>query len=155
MHVLIMQGPNLNRLGAGRPTEHYGVKTLAEVQTAVDEVATELGATTEHFQSNHEGALIDWLQERIDASDGVIVNPAGLTYYGDSFRTALIESALPVGLVHISNVYARDDIVLKKHRQHDIYADVATFYTAGLGWRGYGYVLRALVERQWDLLPAS
>jgi 3-dehydroquinate dehydratase-2 len=151
MHVLVMQGPNLNRLGAGRPPEHYGVTTLAEVQQAVDELAQELGVTTEHFQSNHEGALIDWLQERVEVADAVIVNPAGLTYYGDSFRTALIESSLPVGLVHISNVYARDDIVLKKHRQHDIYADVATFYTAGLGWRGYGYVLRALKDRQQEI----
>lgn len=137
-HVLVMQGPNMNRLGRRKP-EIYGRTTLAEVEADVAQRAERRGLTVEQFQSNSEGALIDWLQERQDAADAVVCNPAGLTNYGLAFRDALAESDIPVAIVHVTNLLAREE-----WRRNDVFADMATIWIAGMGWRGYGYALAAL-----------
>jgi 3-dehydroquinate dehydratase II len=147
--VLVMQGPNMNRLGASRPTKYYGTRTLNEIHHHFEIYAKELGITCETYQSNHEGALIDFLQERQDSVDALIVNPAGLTFYGDSFRQALVETALPLGIVHMSQVWARHDVP-SAFRSDDLFADIASVYTAGLGWRGYTVALQALVDAESD-----
>jgi 3-dehydroquinate dehydratase-2 len=134
--ILILQGPNMNRLGK-RPHQHYGTATLADLESLIDDHAKGAGADVAHVQSNTEGTLVDWLQERQEGAHGAIINPAGLTFYGDSLRQALAESLLPVAVVHMSNIYARDDIVLKPWRQHDVFADIATVYIAGMGAGGY------------------
>lgn len=137
-HVLVMQGPNMNRLGKRKP-EIYGRTTLTEVEADVAQRAQELGLTVDQFQANSEGALIDWLQERQEDADAIICNPAGLTNYGLAFRDALAESGLPVAIVHVTNLLARE-----QWRRDDVFADMATMFIAGMGWRGYRYALQAL-----------
>jgi 3-dehydroquinate dehydratase-2 len=141
LRIVVLQGPNLTRLGVRRP-EIYGRRTLAEIQASMDRKAEELGCTLEHFQSNSEGTLIDWLQERQDEADAIICNPAGLTNYGLSLRDALVEAERDLAIVHLSNVHARE-----QWRRHDVYAEITNLYIAGLGWRGYVVAIDALHER--------
>lgn len=147
--ILVIQGPNMNRLGR-RPAQHYGTQTLVDLMAHIDRHAATRGLEVEHIQSNTEGVLIDWLHARVDTSAGVVVNPAGLTFYGDSLRQALLESGVPVAVVHMSNIYARDDIVLKPWRQHDVFADIATAYVGGLGFAGYTAAIDALLSEGAD-----
>lgn len=145
MKYLVMQGPNLNRLGKRDP-ERYGHRTLSDVQADIDACAEGLGVTVEHFQSNHEGFLIDRLHEYQDGLDGqdggIIVNPAGLTLYGHSLRTALIDTGLPVAIVHLSQLHAYEAVP-----KPDVFADMATVYIAGAGWKGYRYALEVLYAK--------
>lgn len=141
MQIIVLQGPNLNRLGLRKP-EVYGTKTLAEVQKEMDRKADELGCSLEHFQSNSEGALIDWLQQHQDETDAIICNPAGLTNYGLSLRDALAETEREVAITHLSNIHRREE-----WRRHDVFAEVADIYLAGLGWRVYLAAIAALHER--------
>lgn len=141
MYIAVLQGPNLTRLGLRKP-EIYGRRTLAEITDEMDKRAAELGVRLEHFQSNSEGALIDWLQERQDDVDALICNPAGLTNYGLSLRDALTETEKDLAIVHLSNVHAREE-----WRRHDVFAEVTNLYIVGLGWRGYVIAVEALHER--------
>lgn len=152
--ILVIQGPNMNRVGRSRPTKYYGTLPLPEIHDHFVAYAAERGLECEIFQSNHEGALIDWLQERQDDADAIVVNPAGLTFYGDSFRQALVETGLPLGVVHMSQLYARHDVP-SPFRHHDLFADIATVYTAGLGWRGYSVVLQSLLDKESDSASAE
>jgi 3-dehydroquinate dehydratase-2 len=149
MHFLALQGPNLNRLGTRKP-ERYGRRTLAEIQADMDLRARELGATLAHVQSNSEGALIDWLQERQDGCDAIICNPAGLTNYGLSLRDALVETERDLAIVHLSNVHARE-----QWRRNDVFAEVTNLYIAGLGWRGYVAAVDALHDRYVERTKAA
>lgn len=148
--VLVLDGPNMNRLGSSRPGHYYGARTLDDIHRDIVRYAEELGVHVKAFQSNHEGYLIDWLQEHQDSADAIIVNPAGLTFYGDSLRQALIETGLPIGLVHMSQMWARHDVP-SDFRRTDLFADIAVIYTSGLGWRGYQVVLQALIDRDSDV----
>ncbi len=141
MRVAVLQGPNMNRLGLRKP-EVYGRRTLADVQTEMDRRAEELGAELLHFQSNSEGELIDFVQQVQDDVDAFICNPAGLTPYGRSLWDALAETESDIAVVHLSNVHARE-----QWRRHDIFAELAAIYMAGLGWRGYLIALDAIHER--------
>jgi 3-dehydroquinate dehydratase II len=137
----VLQGPNLNRLGLRKP-EIYGTRTLAEVQDEMDKKAGELGCTLIHFQSNSEGALIDRLQEQQGEADAIICNPAGLTNYGLSLRDALAEAERDLAITHLSNIHRREE-----WRRHDVFAEVADVYLAGLGWRVYLFAIDALHQR--------
>jgi 3-dehydroquinate dehydratase-2 len=141
MQILVLQGPNLTRLGVRKP-EIYGAYTLEQIQEAMDRRAENLGCSLEHFQSNHEGGLIDWLQERQDGCDAIVCNPAGLTNYGLSLRDALVETEKDLAIVHLSNVHARE-----QWRRNDVFAEVTNLYIAGLGWRGYVVAVDALRDR--------
>jgi 3-dehydroquinate dehydratase-2 len=141
LRIIALQGPNLNRLGLRKP-EIYGRRTLAEIQDEMDRKAGELGCTLLHFQSNSEGSLIDWLQEHQDETDAIICNPAGLTNYGLSLRDALAEAERDLAITHLSNVHARE-----QWRRHDVFAEVANIYLAGLGWRVYLFAIEALHKR--------
>ena len=141
MQILVLQGPNLTRLGVRKP-EIYGTYTLEQIQEAMDRRAEDLGCSLEHFQSNHEGALIDWLQERQDAADAIICNPAGLTNYGLSLRDALVEAERDLAIVHLSNVHARE-----QWRRNDVFAEITNLYIVGFGWRGYVTAVDALHDR--------
>ena len=146
LRILVINGPNLNNLGR-RDADHYGTVTLSEVERAIQQRADELDADVSLFQSNHEGAIVDFIQESADDADGVIINAGALTHYGLSMRDALTDARLPIIEVHISNIHARDE-----YRRHSIIADLAVGQIAGLGWRGYVYALEFLVahlgERQ-------
>ncbi len=136
---LLINAPNLNKLGQRNP-ELYGSTTLADVESAVSARASELGADVEAFQSNHEGAIVDFIQERGGDADGVIINGGALTQVGYSILDALLDTGLPVIEVHISNIHGREEF-----RRRSVIAPFALGQIAGLGWRGYLYALEALL----------
>ena len=131
MKILVIHGPNLDMLGS-RQTEVYGSKTLAEIDSLLRSRAGELGVELETFQSNHEGALVDFIQQHSADAAGIIINPGALTHYGLSLRDALADASLPIIEVHLSNIYAREEF-----RQQSVVAPIARGQISGLGWRGY------------------
>ena len=139
MRILLIHGPNLNMLGK-RDRAIYGDKTLAEIESLVGEKAQELGAEVLTFQSNSEGALIDFIQAETPEAAGIIINPGALTHYGLSLRDALDDSALPVIEVHLSNIYAREE-----WRHTSVIAPITQAQICGRGWQGYIDAVEALV----------
>ena len=139
MKLLVINGPNLNMLGKRDPTQ-YGNVTLPEIEERIREKAGSLGAEVELFQSNHEGAIVDYVQESADRASGVVINPGALTHYGISMRDALEDSRLPIVEVHLSNIHARE-----RFRRRSVLAPIVAGQIAGLGWRGYLYALEYLV----------
>ena len=137
-NILVLHGPNLNALGR-RDRHHYGTLTLDEINRRIEQRAAALAVEVECFQSNHEGALIDFLQERAGHIDGVVINAGALTHYGLSLKDALTDTGAPVVEVHLSNIHAREE-----WRRHSVLADTARGQIAGLGWRGYTAALEAL-----------
>ena len=138
--ILIINGPNLNNLGK-RDAAQYGVVTLNDIEERVAARAGELGVEVAFFQSNHEGSIVDWIQQQAEGSDGVIINAGALTQVGYSILDALLDSKLPVVEVHISNIHGREEF-----RRHSVIAPFAMGQIAGLGWRGYTYALESLVR---------
>ncbi len=136
--ILVLHGPNLNALGR-RDRHHYGTLTLDEINRRIGERAASLGVEVESFQSNHEGALIDRLQEQAGRIDGVVINAGALTHYGLSLKDALTDTGVPVVEVHLSNIHARES-----WRRHSVLADTVRGQIAGLGWRGYTAALETL-----------
>lgn len=139
MKFLILNGPNLNRLGKREP-EIYGQTTLAEVEALCRDVAK--GHDIAFYQSNAEHVLIDHIHDAIDnGTAGLIINPAGLTFTSVPIMDALKMFAGPKIELHISNVHAREAVY---HRS--LMSPVVTAVIAGLGPRGYGVATRALIE---------
>ena len=145
--VMILNGPNLNMLGIREP-HIYGTMTLAEIDDRLRAVAAELGdVELECLQSNHEGAIVDLIQQRHGTGlAGCILNPGGLTTTSVSLHDAIKAVDYPFIEVHLSNQYARED-----WRRHSIIASAAKGTVQGLGWRGYEAALRALVGLARDL----
>jgi 3-dehydroquinate dehydratase-2 len=139
MKILLIHGPNLNMLGQ-RNTALYGSQTLAEINRLLQQRAGELGVEIAPFQSNSEGALVDFIQAQSPQAAGIIINPGALTHYGLSLRDALEDSRLPVIEVHLSNIYAREE-----WRARSVVTPVARGQICGLGWRGYIAALEFLV----------
>jgi len=131
MKILLIHGPNLNMLGRREP-EIYGHTTLAQIDDAARARATDAGATLLAFQSNHEGALIDFIQAEGWDADGIIINPGAYTHYSLALRDALATLHAPIVEVHLSNVYKREAF-----RHASLIAPIATGQIAGLGWQGY------------------
>ena len=119
----------------------YGDQTLAELESMVAKRADELGAEILAFQSNSEGALIDFIQAETPEAAGVIINPGALTHYGLSLRDALEDSALPVIEVHLSDIQAREE-----WRQKSVIAPIARKQISGKGGQGYIDALEILVS---------
>ncbi|MFC1963519.1 type II 3-dehydroquinate dehydratase [Chloroflexota bacterium] len=140
MKILVINGPNLNALGE-RQVTLYGAKTLSEINSLLQKKADELGVELVTFQSNQEGALVDFIQENSSKVAGIIINPGALTHYGLSLHDALADISIPVIEVHLSNIYAREEF-----RQKSVIAPVALGQIAGLGWRGYLVALEILIE---------
>lgn len=140
--VLVLNGPNLNRLGKRQP-EVYGHTTLVDVEKRLRELAGELGISIEFRQSNHEGDLIDWAHEATDEGWPVVINPGGFTHTSVALRDALAEVADGAGFVevHISNVHAREEF-----RHFSYLSPIARGVIAGLGIAGYEYALRYFAQ---------
>jgi 3-dehydroquinate dehydratase-2 len=139
MKILAIHGPNLNMLGK-REKAIYGEKTLGQIDALLKKEARALNVEVVTFQSNHEGALVDFIQEQADSAQGIIINPGALTHYGFSLLDALADSKLPVIEVHLSNIDRREE-----WRARSIIAPVAEGQISGLGWRGYITALQVLV----------
>ena len=141
MKILVIHGPNLNMLGIREP-HIYGRMRLAEIDERLRALGSELGdVEVECFQSNHEGAIVDLIQQRHGSGlAGCILNPGGLTQYGVSVHDAIKAVDYPFVEVHLSNLHARED-----WRTHSIISPAAKGLIQGLGWRGYEAALRALV----------
>ena len=147
MKFLVIHGPNLNMLGIREP-HIYGTMTLAEIDERLRAVAAELAdVELECFQSNHEGAIVDLIQQRHGTGlAGCILNPGGLTTTSVSIHDAIKAVDYPFVEVHLSNQYARDE-----WRRHSIIAPAARGVIQGLGYHGYEAALRALVGLARDL----
>jgi len=139
MRVLLLNGPNLNTLGTREPAI-YGHQTLADIVGAVEKKAIELGVEIAAFQSNHEGALIDFIQAEAASADGLILNLGSLTHTSIGLRDAVVGTGLPTYEVHISNIFARETF-----RHRSMISAVSKGIVSGFGWRGYLYALDALV----------
>jgi 3-dehydroquinate dehydratase-2 len=139
MTLLVLNGPNLHRLGTREP-DTYGTTTLADIQEALQAAFPEVDF--EHAQSNHEGALIDRLYDAADAEcDGVVFNPGGYTHTSVALRDAIAAIDVPVVEVHLSNVHAREDF-----RRTSRLAPVCVGQISGLGPQGYHLAVRYFVD---------
>jgi 3-dehydroquinate dehydratase II len=138
--ILALHGPNLNNLGKRDPGI-YGQTTPAEINERLRARGAELGYEVVTFQSNHEGALIDCLQEGAENVVGIMINPGGLTHTSYSLRDAHKDTRRPIIEVHLSNVHAREPF-----RHESFIAPICVAQIAGLGWRGYLHGLEALIE---------
>jgi 3-dehydroquinate dehydratase-2 len=138
MRILLLNGPNLGRLGLRQP-EVYGSTTLAQVVDAARERATTRGSSLEAFQSNHEGALIDRLEQR--DYDGVVVNPGALTHYSYALHDALVAAERPAIEIHISDIHAREP-----WRRVSVTRPAVTDTVIGKGWQGYLEAVDRLID---------
>ena len=139
--ILVIHGPNLNMLGKREP-EVYGKATLDDINAALKETANRLGVHVEAFQSNHEGAIVDKIQEIMNSHQGLIINPGAYTHTSVAIRDALLLLSMPVVEVHLSNIYRREPF-----RHHSMVAGVATGQISGLGSDGYILALEYLARR--------
>lgn len=140
MKILVLHGPNLNLFGRREP-HIYGTTTLAEINARLERLAQELGVEIETIQSNHEGALVDFLHQHIDTAHAALVNPAGLTQHGVSLHDAIKAMPFPVVEVHMSNIAARET-----WRAHSIISPAVRGTVQGLGPHSYLAALRAVVD---------
>jgi len=138
--ILVLNGPNLNLLGVREPSI-YGRETLADIEEACLERAVDLGLSVEFRQSNHEGQLIDWIQEARESADGIILNAAALTHTSVALLDALRAAELPVIEVHLSNIYRREPF-----RHHSYVSAAANGIICGFGPHGYVLALDAMAQ---------
>lgn len=140
MKILVLHGPNLNLFGRREP-HIYGTTTLAQINDMLAKLAGELGVTLETIQSNHEGALIDFLHANIDLAQGALVNPAGLTQHGVPLHDAIKAMPFPVIEVHMSNLATREP-----WRHHSIISPAVKGTIQGFGPRSYLEGLRVVTD---------
>jgi 3-dehydroquinate dehydratase-2 len=138
--IVVIHGPNLNMLGVREPAI-YGSDTLHEIEQRMTELATTLNLELEFFQSNHEGEVIDKIQECYGQADGIIINPAAFTHYSYGIRDALSSVSLPTIEVHLSNIHKREEF-----RQISVTAPIAIGQISGFG--SYSYELGLLAMHQ-------
>lgn len=141
-NVLVLHGPNLNLLGTREP-EVYGATTLADINAALTERAKARGVTLAHFQSNHEGALVDRIHAaKSEGVEFIIINPAAYTHTSVALRDALAGVVIPYIEVHLSNVHRREPF-----RHHSYFSDLAEGTIVGLGAMGYQLALDYALSR--------
>ncbi|GGL32304.1 type II 3-dehydroquinate dehydratase [Phycicoccus endophyticus] len=139
--VLVLNGPNLNLLGEREP-ELYGRETLADVERLCVTAADRHGLGVDFRQSNHEGTLVDWVQEGRAGIAGIVLNAAGYTHTSVALRDALAACRVPRVEVHISDIHAREDF-----RRHSYLADVCDHHVVGHGVAGYAEAVDWLAGR--------
>ncbi len=133
--ILLLNGPNLNMLGAREP-KHYGSLSLATIEANLRTQAQKCGVNLDCFQANSEEKLIDKIHQSFQQIDFVIINPAAYTHTSVALRDALLAVAIPFVEVHLSNVHKREAF-----RHHSYFSDVAEGVICGLGAKGYEYAL--------------
>jgi 3-dehydroquinate dehydratase-2 len=149
MKILVLHGPNLNLFGRREP-HIYGTTTLAQIDAMLAQLAGELGVTLATLQSNHEGALIDFLHQHIDTAQGALVNPAGLTQHGVPLHDAIKAMPFPVVEVHMSNLATREP-----WRHHSIISPAVKGTIQGFGPRSYLQGLRVVTDIAREAQPLS
>jgi 3-dehydroquinate dehydratase-2 len=141
-HLLLINGPNLNLLGTREPGL-YGHQTLADIERELGHEASRLGHRLDCFQSNHEGLLVDRIQQaRADGIDFILLNPGAYTHSSIAMRDALLGVAIPFVEIHLSNVHARESF-----RKHSYFSDIAAGVIVGCGPLGYRLALQAADAR--------
>jgi len=140
MRILVINGPNLNMLGK-RETEHYGTDTLESIEQKLAEKGKALGCELIFLQSNHEGGIIDFIQEKAGGADGILINPGALTHYGYSLHDTLADSGLPVVEVHMSDIHNREE-----WRKISVISDIVIKQISGIKTQSYLVGLEALAE---------
>lgn len=139
MKILVINGPNLNMLGKRQP-EIYGKEDLESIINDLKSYASNYSIDITSFQSNHEGKIVDLIQESENQYDGLIINPGALSHYSISIRDAISSVSISVVEVHISNIFAREDF-----RQHSVISDVCDSSVIGLGTKGYKLALNNFI----------
>jgi 3-dehydroquinate dehydratase-2 len=139
MHILIINGPNLNMLGSRRP-EVYGYKSLDEINAYIKDYFKKVEVS--FFQSNEEGKIIDEIQRLAEKYDGLVINPGALTHYSYAIRDAIESIDRPVVEIHISNIAAREGF-----RQKSVISDVCAGSISGFGIYGYILAVQSLAHR--------
>ena len=140
MHLLLLNGPNLNLLGQREPGI-YGSGTLASIEDDLRQEATAAGAVLECFQSNFEGALVERIHQAIGASQGILINAGAFTHTSIALRDALLGVAIPYVELHLSNTHAREPF---RHRSY--LADRAVGVVSGFGAMSYSLALQGLIH---------
>ncbi len=139
--LLVLNGPNLNMLGAREP-EIYGAQTLADIESLCVAQANALGAAVDFRQTNSEGELITWVQDARGAFDGLIINAGAYTHTSVALLDAVSAAELPCIEVHLSNIHQREDF-----RHVSYLSQAAAGMICGLGADGYLFAIQALVKR--------
>ncbi len=137
--ILVLHGPNLNLLGTREP-EIYGATTLADIDSMLQQQASDAGHTLRSLQSNAEHELVSTVQQAMKEVDFIIINPAAFTHTSVALRDALAAVNIPFIEVHLSNVHAREDF-----RRHSYFSDLAQGVISGLGAGGYSLALTAAI----------
>ncbi len=138
--ILVLHGPNLNLLGNREPAI-YGTLSLFRIDALLKEQGTALGVSVDCRQSNHEGELVDYIQEARRHYHGLLINPAALTHYSYSLREALLAAGLPAIEIHLSNIFAREEF-----RRRSVISPAVRGVVCGLGLDSYRLGLQALVN---------
>ncbi|MBQ8575128.1 MAG: type II 3-dehydroquinate dehydratase [Clostridia bacterium] len=141
MHILVINGPNINMLGIREP-DIYGKSTYADLCELIKTKADEMNVEVELFQSNHEGSIVDKIQESLGKTDGIVINPAAYTHTSVAILDALKAVAIPTCEVHISDVNSREDF--RKISYVGMYAEKTL---AGFGFDGYIMAMEYLKEK--------
>ena len=138
--ILVVNGPNLNMLGVREP-EIYGHETLKDLEKMLQNVADELDVKIEFYQSNHEGDILDTIQQSYKKVDFILLNAGAYTHTSVAIRDALAGIDMPFYEIHISNVHKREEF-----RHHSFLSDVAVGVIVGFGLDGYEFALRGAVR---------
>src|SRR5688572_24412299 len=141
MRIAVLNGPNLNLLGQREP-EIYGRTSLAEIEQMVRQAAATLKVEIDWFQSNHEGGLVEAVQQLEGRAEGALINAAALTHSSLALRDALLAVRVPFVELHLSNIFAREP-----ERRQSVIADLALGLVTGFGAQSYVLALQALMGR--------